>query len=219
MKCNLIVVAVAFVLTPIAVNAMPLVYDESTDGDIGVDRVTGTPVFEFGVGENSITGRFGIGRTADDQFESDNDEFIFVIGENQRLTQLSYSYFDTDFADATISVDVDYRILPMDFSSQCIFENTNVAGSSGGQITHTSCDTTNPFLTSTLDFADITAGSWFFNQSQGFYGPLGFAAGGMWSYNFTFTVEEISVPAPATFLLMLLGLIGITGSGRSKAGV
>lgn len=216
MKFTFLIAAIVSLIAPITVDAMPFVYDEATDGDITVDRFTGTPEFEFGVGENSITGRFGFGRTADDQFNSDFDEFIFVIGENQRLAELTYTYFDTDIAETTIDSSVDYRILPLDFSSQCIFQDTNLAGNSGGQISHTSCDTTNPFLTSTLDFGDIMTGSWFFNQSFGLNGPLGSAAGGFWGYNFTFTIEAVSVSAPATVFLFVFGLMGVRLATRSR---
>lgn len=67
---------------PLAGHAVPIVYDEATNGNLSGQQL------DLGIGENTISGTTSL-QIAFGQIATDNDTFLFTVPENARLEQIT----------------------------------------------------------------------------------------------------------------------------------
>ena len=178
------------------VHAIPLSYNEATDGDID-----GTPTFNLDVGVNTVTGTLGI--TASPRtFET--DPFNFLVPSNAILSAASMTFtFVQDLGNlgATTSSTVQPRI-------DGVLSDAPVAGSVF--VVNNDVLIATPF-TVTWPGISLAAGIHAFSHGTG-------GAPFITDYQLSFTVDALpaAVPEPTSLALFGAGLIGLAAIRRRR---
>jgi hypothetical protein len=197
-----------------AVNATPIVYDETINGELG------TPpeqrLLDLGIGANRISGDVtflgGLGIPVD-QWQLDSDLFYFRVPDDTRITSISLSWTIDSLEPATT-----YFVGGASFSAfvgesedpALVFQMTEYSMTSLGEAL--------PFSGALSPApADMFMLSMF--GTTGVRAPAGEWAGGVVSYEWIVNVasnSHPSVPEPSGLGLMLLSGLGLFAVSRLK---
>ena len=191
------------------INAAPVAYDETINGDLTGLPDSATYVGALDVGINTVSGSTSF---------SDFDKYRFTVGENQILGTLSLNY-DSTIVESNLSKQFVLFSFVGDYC--CFLNDLDLLGtfSYGGDgfITNDPWLQT-PYLNSgdtlTAFTGALTAGDYVIVDSGSSIVSPYQDSGAFLEY--TWTMDVTAVPVPASFWLMFSGLAGMASIARRK---
>lgn len=196
------IMAAALALLTGPAHAVPVSYNESTDGDLDI-----SVNFVFDAGANEISGNTQFEGTISGILR-DIDDFTFDVQPGQSIDSITYEFSNVLLGPDTTVLFI--RFNPRDAAFDPLFTEEEVDILNG----------TSPVSIFDDGELPLLDGAYSWINNIGVSGPRGGFSGGSWDYTFTFDVSgetTTNVSEPTTLAILGLGLVGLGFARRRRS--